>query len=199
MKLLKLLVLLSLLVFAGCIACKVDYGDPWRATGLVHSIPVIGVVTEEENCALAYTYRALANVKAKYPRWHNIKMNDLKPVMFIRTIEDKTPEICKSCLFGLYDKDCANRWIDLPKVIGIPESRPGNGYGGLSLPHIMINRTPERSNMTDLLGLLSHEYGCHECAGIYEHNEDCKTIDRLVRNEARRLMSFNPNCAIYLD
>jgi len=200
MKFLKsLLIIVVLMCLSGCLSCKIDYGKPWDPTDIVNGIPVIGPVTEIESCVLKHVQQAIVNVKRRYPQWAYINTQTTKPFMFIRSVNDKVPEMCEECFYGLYKKECGDTWGELPGVINIQESRPGNGFGGISLPHIMINRTPERNNFNDLMGLVAHEWGCHEAAVSYTHGELCTEITRLVQKEATGLMRSDPECSEFVQ
>jgi len=199
MKFLASLICVASIFISGCLLCKVDYGDPWPPTSMLGTIPVIGTVTPEEECVLQSTQDALVYIANNYPEHSNINVVSRKPFLFIRTVDDKTPKICERCMKGLYEKDCADSWGEIPDILGIPESHPGNGYGGLSIPNIMINRTPERNNINDLIGLIGHEWGCHEALQLYQHNDQCTIMSRLTISKTKEIMRANPDCSQYLE
>jgi len=198
MKLFRLVLSLILVAFlSGCLLCKVDYGDGWEADNMVGTVPVTGYTTPEERCALKHTQQAIWNVKNRDPAWHHLDPSLDRSFIFIRNPNDKTPEICEKCFFGLYDKKCADTWVDIPNVMKTTPTDPSKGYRGLSEPNIFVSRIPPVDVNNALMNLCAHEWGCHEAAFL-QHGDKCTEITRVIQKEATALMSADEECSQYL-
>ena len=199
---LKKLLFLSLLTVVGCSLdsplCRLDL-ERWEPTNTVHGIGVVGECTLEEACALSAVKHALGRIKAEYPDWATIDPMERKGVLFVRSPEQRVPKMCKVCL-SIYRK-CAERWVDYPNIYSSEPKCPDQGYRGLCEDDgnlYVFHFQTGTDTFPKLLGVLSHEWACHEAARL-DHGPECRVISLLTRKRALEFVKSLPECACCRD
>ena len=151
-----------IVTFLLAISCQPEKTtEYWPPDLYVEGIPVStrssGPLLEDEVEALTLLGKGL--VELGYMR------SDVPCVIFIRTPEQKVPEMCGS-------DGCCDRWNECPDALGAQERVEGEGFSGLQRgDHVFVSRIGDRARK--LKSLLAHEFAHWVC--------DCEDGDPMLK------------------
>jgi len=139
--------------------------EQWAPRAFVEGVPVASDLEPDEIDALSALGKACARL---FPE------RALPTVIFVRSPNQKVPEVCKGpgCA-----GECADTWAEYPDVMD-PEPRvPSEGYSGLETGgYVFVSRIGPRKDA--LMSLLVHEFAHWFCGCGHgpEHDAMEKTL-----------------------
>jgi hypothetical protein len=187
-----LAILVACVVLLGCSEiCKRDI-DRWSPSYKLEGIPIVGDASLEEECAILAVGRAIETIQSTEAKWKFLDPVERMGIIIVRDPNQKVPEMCRECL-KIIRYSCEDKWKDYPKLFDTKPRVPGEGFSGLCEKHIYVSRVGDRAKFSTLIGLLAHEWGCHEAADL-DHGEACTEITRKIRTLAVKYVAGMPEC-----
>ena len=141
----------AILLIAFALNCG-DSEEEWGVVSYVQGLPVCSSLTAEEIKSVTALSKALSEMKADVYPW--IKHPPDHCLVVVRSYDDPIPEVCRK-RSGCLIRKCADRWRDLPEVVGLP-TKDGIAYSGFcGGEHVIVSHY---GTDTKFHHLLAHEY-----------------------------------------
>jgi len=157
-----------------CLPICGDTEERWPPLAFVDGFSVCSPMTGEEIEGLSRIALALSRLK-KRNEYSGLNVPPSECLILINDpINQEMPEICRKHS-GCMLPQCANRWIDLPRIYKAPARDPSVGYGGTVTfgKHVYVNRAGSKEG--SYIALLAHEYA-HAVTGWPDDPYVCKGL-----------------------